>query len=186
MLAAKGNLIRFARIGYAYNRKRNIQLYRIVEFVQTGLPYHAYEGWLAENSYGLAASEFLWDRVIEKQEVPLQPVYDITVPQTHNFVANGFLVHNCIYGQRQMGVEDQGWVAWFVIAAVTGKPITIYGNGKQVRDLLHIDDLVRAFQIATEQDRHNEGSGLQSRRRAGQHAVDLGGVRAAADRAGGP
>ena len=57
---------------------------------------------------------------------------------------------SCIYGQRQMGVEDQGWVAWFVIAAVTGKPITIYGNGKQVRDLLHIDDLVRAFRLATE------------------------------------
>jgi CDP-paratose 2-epimerase len=58
---------------------------------------------------------------------------------------------SCIHGQRQMGVEDQGWVAWFVIAAVHGKPITIYGNGKQVRDLLHVDDLVRAFQMATEQ-----------------------------------
>jgi len=58
---------------------------------------------------------------------------------------------SCIHGQRQMGVEDQGWVAWFVIAAVYGKPITIYGNGKQVRDLLHVDDLVRAFQMATEQ-----------------------------------
>jgi CDP-paratose 2-epimerase len=58
---------------------------------------------------------------------------------------------SCIYGQRQMGVEDQGWVAWFVIAAVTGKSITIYGNGKQVRDLLHVDDLVRAFRMATEQ-----------------------------------
>jgi CDP-paratose 2-epimerase len=58
---------------------------------------------------------------------------------------------SCIYGQRQMGVEDQGWVAWFVIATVTGKSITIYGNGKQVRDLLHVDDLVRAFQMATEQ-----------------------------------
>lgn len=56
---------------------------------------------------------------------------------------------SCIYGQRQMGVEDQGWVAWFVIAAITGKPITIYGDGKQVRDLLHVDDLVRAFQLAT-------------------------------------
>lgn len=57
---------------------------------------------------------------------------------------------SCIYGQRQMGVEDQGWVAWFVIAAVTGKPITIYGDGKQVRDLLHVDDLVAAFLSATE------------------------------------
>jgi nucleoside-diphosphate-sugar epimerase len=58
---------------------------------------------------------------------------------------------SCIQGQRQMGVEDQGWVAWFVIATIMGKPITIYGNGKQVRDLLHVDDLVRAFQMATEQ-----------------------------------
>lgn len=56
---------------------------------------------------------------------------------------------SCIYGQRQMGVEDQGWVAWFIIAAVTGRPITIYGNGKQVRDLLHVDDLVAAYQLAT-------------------------------------
>lgn len=57
---------------------------------------------------------------------------------------------SCIYGQRQMGVEDQGWVAWFVITSVSGRPITIYGNGKQVRDLLHVDDLIRAFQMATE------------------------------------
>ena len=55
---------------------------------------------------------------------------------------------SCIYGQRQMGVEDQGWVAWFVIAALTGQPITIYGDGKQVRDLLHIDDLANAFEAA--------------------------------------
>jgi len=47
-------------------------------------------------------------------------------------------------------VEDQGWVAWFVIAAVLGKPITIFGDGKQVRDLLHVDDLVRAFRLATQ------------------------------------
>ncbi len=57
---------------------------------------------------------------------------------------------SCIYGERQMGVEDQGWVAWFVIASVLGRPITIYGNGKQVRDLLHVDDLARAFVMATE------------------------------------
>ena len=43
---------------------------------------------------------------------------------------------SCIYGTRQFGIEDQGWIAWFIIAAVTGKPITIYGDGKQVRDVL--------------------------------------------------
>ncbi|HEY7269682.1 MAG TPA: GDP-mannose 4,6-dehydratase, partial [Dehalococcoidia bacterium] len=57
---------------------------------------------------------------------------------------------SCIYGPRQMGVEDQGWVAWFVIAAALGKPLTIYGDGKQVRDLLYIDDLARAYEMAVE------------------------------------
>jgi len=52
---------------------------------------------------------------------------------------------SCIYGPRQFGVEDQGWLAWFIIAALTGKPITIYGDGKQVRDCLWVEDLVRAF-----------------------------------------
>ena len=55
---------------------------------------------------------------------------------------------SCIYGTRQFGIEDQGWVAWFTIAAVLGRPITIYGNGKQVRDVLYIDDLVAAYQAA--------------------------------------
>jgi CDP-paratose 2-epimerase len=55
---------------------------------------------------------------------------------------------SCIYGYRQFGVEDQGWVAWFTIAAVTGKPVTIYGDGKQVRDLLFVDDLVDAYDAA--------------------------------------
>lgn len=55
---------------------------------------------------------------------------------------------SCIYGQRQMGVEDQGWVAWFLIAAVTGREITVYGDGKQVRDLLHVDDLIALYDTA--------------------------------------
>ncbi len=52
---------------------------------------------------------------------------------------------SCIYGTRQFGMEDQGWVAWFTIAALLGKPITIFGDGKQVRDVLYIDDLVAAY-----------------------------------------
>ena len=54
---------------------------------------------------------------------------------------------SCIYGSRQFGVEDQGWVAWFTIATVLGKPITIYGDGKQVRDVLYVADLVKAFDV---------------------------------------
>ncbi|NMB67474.1 MAG: NAD-dependent epimerase/dehydratase family protein [Chloroflexi bacterium] len=58
------------------------------------------------------------------------------------------LRQSCIYGTRQFGVEDQGWVAWFVIAAVTGRPIKIYGDGKQVRDVLFVEDLLNAYDLA--------------------------------------
>lgn len=57
---------------------------------------------------------------------------------------------SCIYGPRQFGVEDQGWLAWMMIAAVTGKKITIYGDGKQVRDVLHVYDLLNAYDAAIE------------------------------------
>ena len=57
------------------------------------------------------------------------------------------LRQSCIYGYRQFGIEDQGWVAWFIIGHLLGKPITIYGNGKQVRDILFIDDLINCYQM---------------------------------------
>lgn len=58
------------------------------------------------------------------------------------------LRQSAICGPRQFGVEDQGWVAWFIIAAVTGRPITIYGDGKQVRDILYVDDLLDLYEAA--------------------------------------
>jgi CDP-paratose 2-epimerase len=67
------------------------------------------------------------------------------------------LRQSCIYGQRQFGVEDQGWVAHFVIATVLGRPIAIYGDGMQVRDILHVSDLVAAYQLGI--DRIDEMSG---------------------------
>jgi CDP-paratose 2-epimerase len=52
---------------------------------------------------------------------------------------------SCIYGPRQFGTEDQGWVAHFLIQALEGRPISIYGDGKQVRDILHVSDAVTAY-----------------------------------------
>lgn len=73
---------------------------------------------------------------------------------------------SCIYGTRQMGVEDQGWVAWFTIAVMEGRPITIYGDGKQVRDVLYVEDLVAAYDAFLRSDvRHgvyNTGGGAQN------------------------
>lgn len=76
---------------------------------------------------------------------------------------------SCIYGTRQFGIEDQGWVAWFTIAAVTGKPITIFGNGKQSRDVLFVEDLIKAYEAAiSHQDSANGqafniGGGIENR-----------------------
>lgn len=55
---------------------------------------------------------------------------------------------SCIYGPLQMGMEDQGWVAHIAISALNGKTVTIYGDGRQVRDLLFVDDLVNAYMKA--------------------------------------
>ena len=58
---------------------------------------------------------------------------------------------SCIYGPHQCGTEDQGWVAHFVRQALKGEPITFYGDGRQVRDLLYVDDLVAAMMAAVDQ-----------------------------------
>jgi CDP-paratose 2-epimerase len=55
---------------------------------------------------------------------------------------------SCIYGPHQFGTEDQGWVAHFLISALEGRPITIYGDGKQLRDVLYVEDLVDALLLA--------------------------------------
>ncbi len=57
---------------------------------------------------------------------------------------------SCIYGPHQFGTEDQGWVAHFLLRALDGSPITLYGDGGQVRDVLFVEDLVRAFLSAEE------------------------------------
>lgn len=57
---------------------------------------------------------------------------------------------SCIYGPRQFGTEDQGWVAHFLLRALRGEEIVIYGDGKQVRDILYVDDLVDAMFLAQE------------------------------------
>jgi CDP-paratose 2-epimerase len=57
---------------------------------------------------------------------------------------------SCIYGPHQNGTEDQGWVAHFAIRALDGAPITVYGDGAQVRDLLFVDDLADAMLLAHE------------------------------------
>lgn len=71
---------------------------------------------------------------------------------------------SCIYGEHQLGHEDQGWLAWFIIAARSRRPITVFGDGKQVRDLLHVDDLIGCY-----------GAALRHIDRAAGQAYNVGG-----------
>jgi CDP-paratose 2-epimerase len=58
------------------------------------------------------------------------------------------LRQSCVFGPHQSGTEDQGWLTWLVMAALDGRPITVFGDGKQVRDVLFIDDLLDAYDLA--------------------------------------
>jgi CDP-paratose 2-epimerase len=60
-------------------------------------------------------------------------------------IPSAVLRMSCIYGPRQCGTEDQGWVAHFLIRAMAGDPVTLFGDGKQVRDLLYVEDAVAAY-----------------------------------------
>jgi CDP-paratose 2-epimerase len=67
----------------------------------------------------------------------------------HSFgLRTAVLRMSCIYGERQLGTEDQGWVAHFLLRAIAGEGITIYGDGRQVRDVLHVGDAVAAYLAA--------------------------------------
>lgn len=73
--------------------------------------------------------------------------YALDFARIYGIAATSFR-QSCIYGPRQFGVEDQGWVAWFAIASLLGRDITIFGDGRQVRDALHVEDLLRAYEAA--------------------------------------
>ncbi|MFA5142638.1 MAG: NAD-dependent epimerase/dehydratase family protein [Candidatus Omnitrophota bacterium] len=73
---------------------------------------------------------------------------------------------SCIYGTRQFGFEDQGWIAHFVISNLLNRPVTIYGDGKQVRDMLYVEDLVAAydkfFRSTVKHNVYNIGGGAEN------------------------
>jgi CDP-paratose 2-epimerase len=77
---------------------------------------------------------------------------------------------SCIYGGRQFGYEGQGWISWLLIASILGLPVNIYGNGKQVRDVLYISDLLDAYESAiknietTKGGIYNIGGGMEHTR----------------------
>jgi CDP-paratose 2-epimerase len=97
------------------------------------------------------------DGIPESQPLDLHSPYGCSKGAADQYVRDYARVYDlptvvfrlsCIYGPRQFGTEDQGWIAHFIDSALNRWPITIYGNGKQVRDVLFVEDLVRAFRLA--------------------------------------
>jgi nucleoside-diphosphate-sugar epimerase len=137
---------RLAAIGYAFSPERTQHLNTLLRWTWT----HTTPEWFEQTSdLYRADGPLCWDSIARIEELGETDVYDLEVEdETHLVIAGGIQVSNCIYGPRQFGVEDQGWAAHFVIAAVMGRPISIYGDGKQVRDMLYIDDLIAAYLAA--------------------------------------
>src|SRR3989338_2258993 len=111
--------------------------------------------------------------VTERQQLDFHSPYGCSKGAADKYVRDYSRIYNlptvvfrqsCIYGQNQFGIEDQGWLAWFTIATLFKKPITLYGNGKQVRDVLHVEDLVSLYERAI--DRIDDARG---------HAFNVGG-----------
>jgi CDP-paratose 2-epimerase len=101
----------------------------------------------ADRPYGIAETEALDFLSPYGCSKGAADQYTLDFARIYNVPATAFR-QSCIYGPRQFGVEDQGWVAWFAIASLLGRDITIFGDGKQVRDVLHVDDLLRAYEAA--------------------------------------
>jgi nucleoside-diphosphate-sugar epimerase len=149
LLGGRDMVPKLAAIGYGLSVERTTHLNALLRWQWT----HTTPDWF-EQTYQLyrADGQLFWDSLATIEPLGEQPVYDLEVEaETHLFVAGGIQVSNCIYGPRQFGVEDQGWVAWFAIRAMQNLPVTIYGDGKQVRDVLYISDLIAAFDKAIEQ-----------------------------------
>lgn len=127
--------------------------------------------------YGSASSGEVWpektrygcsnlDGTSEKQPLDFHSPYGCSKGAADQYVRDYARIYglntavfrmSCIAGPRQFGNEDQGWVAHFLYSALNRKPVTIYGNGLQVRDVLDVGDLVRAFDAVRSLPRSEEG-----------------------------
>jgi CDP-paratose 2-epimerase len=153
----------------SFNIMESIRLYSPETFVLYASTNKVYGGMeeisvvRKENGYQFIDLDF---GVSEKQPLDFHSPYGCSKGVADQYTIDYARIYNlnscsfrqsCIYGTRQFGIEDQGWVAWFTIAATLKKPITLYGDGWQTRDVLNVKDLALAYKAAW--DHRNEVSG---------------------------
>jgi CDP-paratose 2-epimerase len=143
------NLLELARIS---------QLKPIVLYASTNKVYghSSYKVDLIDGRYALSENENGYSEETQLSfETPYgcskgaADQYFLDYARTYNIPTVVFR-QSCIYGPHQYGIEDQGWLAWFAICAQFQKPITIFGDGNQVRDVLYVDDLVDLYNRSIE------------------------------------
>lgn len=131
----------------------------VLFFASTNKVYGGMEQVVVEEQATRYAYRDLPGGVTEEQQLDFHSPYGCSKGAADQYVRDYARIYglktvvfrqSCVFGPRQFGVEDQGWAAHFVIAAVMGRPLNIYGDGKQVRDMLYIDDLVSAYLAALE------------------------------------
>jgi len=129
----------------------------ITIFASTNKVYGGMEDILIEEKQGKYAYRDYPKGIKESRILDFHSPYGCSKGSADQYMRDYFRIYDiptvvmrqsCIYGYRQFGIEDQGWVAWFTIATALNKPITIYGDGKQVRDVLFVEDLVSAYMLA--------------------------------------
>jgi CDP-paratose 2-epimerase len=109
---------------------------------------------LSEQGYAPVSAELARHGISERRPLDFHTPYGCSKGAADQYVLDyarsygvraGVLRMSCIYGEHQMGTEDQGWVAHFVIRALAGEPITLYGDGEQVRDVCDVADTCAAY-----------------------------------------
>ena len=140
------NLLELARV----NHKKPIMLYASTNKVYGG---NSQDVILKDGRYTMSDDVGCSEEAQLRFETPYgcskgsADQYFIEYARTFNIPTVVFR-QSCIYGPHQHGMEDQGWVAWFAICSAFSKPLTIYGDGNQVRDVLYIDDLIQLYEKA--------------------------------------
>ncbi len=139
---------------------RRASLKPFIIFTSTNKVYGSLEGVPVHRAglrYEAVASDF--QGVTEHEPLDFHSPYGCSKGTADQYVRDYARIYNlptvvfrmsCIAGPRQFGNEDQGWVAHFLYSALAGRPITVYGDGRQVRDVLHVHDLVDAMIAARE------------------------------------
>ncbi len=155
------NLLELLRKIKKYDKKNPILIYS-----STNKVYGNMEQLKIIKKEGRYAYQNLSEGINEKQGLDFHSPYGCSKGSADQYVRDYSRIYglntivmrqSCIYGRRQFGVEDQGWVAWFIIAKILEKQITIYGDGNQVRDILWIEDLIKAYDLARKNIKKTKG-----------------------------